>query len=139
MKNMAFFLAKTDPDTYPIDMMEKEKRTVWDGVSNAQAVRAIRQMQPGDHVFLYHSGGQSAIVGLAKVLTPARDDPRNPKSAVVDMEFVTRLDPPVTLAEIKQSKRFDDWSLVRQSRLSTMAAPEAFVEWMRNRFPDLIR
>jgi predicted RNA-binding protein with PUA-like domain len=54
------------------------------------------------------------------------------------MEFLTRLDPPVTLAEIKRSNRFDDWSLVRQSRLSTMAAPDAFAEWMQKRFPAVI-
>jgi predicted RNA-binding protein with PUA-like domain len=136
---MAFFLAKTDPETYSIEQMEREKRTVWDGVRNAQAVRAIRQMQPGDRVFIYHSGGQSAIVGLAAVVAPPRDDPKDPKLAVVEMEFLTRLDPPVTLAEIKRSNRFDDWSLVRQSRLSTMAAPDAFAEWMQKRFPAVIR
>jgi predicted RNA-binding protein with PUA-like domain len=63
------------------------------------------------------------------------DNPKNPKSAVADFEFLTRLDPPVTLSEIKQSKQFDDWALVRQGRLSTMAAPEKFVEWMRKKFP----
>jgi predicted RNA-binding protein with PUA-like domain len=135
---MAFFLAKTDPETYSIEQMEREKRTVWDGVRNAQAVRAIRQMRPGDRVFIYHSGGQSAIVGLAAVVAPPRDDPKDPKLAVVEMEFLTRLDPPVTLAEIKRSNRFDDWSLVRQSRLSTMAAPDAFAEWMQKRFPAVI-
>ncbi|MCS7026364.1 MAG: EVE domain-containing protein [Bryobacteraceae bacterium] len=131
---MAFFLAKTDPDTYSIDELEREQKTVWDGVTNPQAVKAIRTMKPGDFVFIYHSGGQSAVVGLARVVSAPREDPRNPKSAVVDMEFISRLDPPTTLAEIKQSGKFDDWSLVRQSRLSTMAAPERFVEWMRSRY-----
>lgn len=130
-----YFLAKTDPGTYSIDDLEREHRTVWDGVTNPQAVRAIREMKPGDRVFVYHSGGESAIVGLATVRSEARDDPKNPKSAVVDLEFTRRLDPPVTLAEIKQSKQFDDWALVRQGRLSTMAAPESFVEWMRARYP----
>jgi len=59
---MPYFLAKTDPDTYTIDQLEKEKQTVWDGVTNPQAVRAIREMRPGDKVFMYHSGGASAIV-----------------------------------------------------------------------------
>ncbi|HEX6895928.1 MAG TPA: EVE domain-containing protein, partial [Bryobacteraceae bacterium] len=63
---MKYFLAKTDPETYPIDQLEKEKKTVWDGVNNPQAVRAIRDMRPGDKVFIYHSGGQSAVVGLAR-------------------------------------------------------------------------
>jgi predicted RNA-binding protein with PUA-like domain len=72
---------------------------------------------------------------MAVVRSEPRPDPKNPKSAVVDLEFAGRLDPPVTLAEIKQSKQFDDWALVRQGRLSTMAAPEKFVAWMRKRYP----
>ena len=132
---MRYFLAKTDPETYSIDQLEKEKRTSWDGVNNPQAVRAIREMQPGDKVFIYHSGGLSAVVGLAKVASEPKDDPKNPKSAVADFEYHGRIDPPVTLAEIKQSKLFDDWALVRQGRLSTMAAPEKFVEWMRKKNP----
>ncbi|HTW63140.1 MAG TPA: EVE domain-containing protein [Bryobacteraceae bacterium] len=132
---MRYFLAKTDPETYSIDQLEKEKRTVWDGVNNPQAVRAIREMKTGDRVFLYHSGGLSAVVGLAKIVSDSRPDPKNPKSAVADFEYAGRIDPPVTLAEIKQSKLFDDWALVRQGRLSTMLAPENFVEWMRKKYP----
>jgi predicted RNA-binding protein with PUA-like domain len=132
---MNYFLAKTEPGTYSIDDLERDRRTAWDGVANAQAVRAIREMRPGDHVFIYHSGGASSVVGMAVVKSEPRDDAKNPKSAVVDLEFAGRLDPPVTLAEIKQSRKFDDWSLVRQGRLSTMAAPEKFVMWMRDRYP----
>ncbi len=132
---MKYYLAKTDPETYSIDQLEKDHRTAWDGVTNPQAVRAIREMHPGDKVFIYHSGGLSAIVGLAKVVSESRPDPKNPKSAVADFEFLGRIDPPVSLAEIKQSKLFDDWALVRQGRLSTMAAPEKFVEWMRKKYP----
>ena len=132
---MNYFLAKTDPETYSIDDLERDGRTAWDGVTNAQAVRVIREMRPGDRVFIYHSGGASAVVGMAVVRSDPRDDPKNPKSAVVDLEFVERLEPPATLAEIKQSKHFEDWALVRQGRLSTMAAPEKFAAWMRKRFP----
>ncbi len=70
-------------------------------------------------------------------VSAARPDPKNPKSAVVDLEFTGRLDPLTTLAEIKASKLFDDWALIRQSRLSTMAAPDKFVEWMQARYPKL--
>jgi len=152
---MTYFLAKTDPETYSIDDLEKQKTTAWDGVTNPQAVRAISEMRPGDKVFIYHSGGksgggksgggksgggqsgggQSGVVGLARVVSEPRPDPKNAKSAVADFEFLARLDPPVTLAEIKQSKQFDDWALVRQGRLSTMLAPEKFVDWMRKKFP----
>ncbi len=132
---MKYFLAKTDPETYSIEDFQRERRTAWDGVTNAQAVRAIREMRPGDRVFIYHSGGASSVVGITTVTSEPRDDPRNPKSAVVDLEFDGRLEPPATLAEIKQSHKFDDWSLVRQGRLSTMAAPQKFVTWMRERYP----
>lgn len=133
---MSYFLAKTDPETYSLDDLEREKRTIWDGVTNPQAVKAIREMRPGDRVFIYASGGGSAVVGLANVLTAGRPDPKNAKSAVVDLEFAARLDPPTTLAEIKQSQKFNDWALVRQGRLSTMSAPDTFVTWMRSRYPE---
>ena len=132
---MNYFLAKTDPETYSIDDLERDHRTVWDGVTNPQAVRAIREMRPGDRVFVYHSGGVSGVVGMANIRSEPRDDPKNPKSAVVDLEYSGRLDPATTLAEIKQSGKFNDWALVRQGRLSTMSAPQAFVEWMRSRYP----
>ena len=132
---MNYFLAKSEPGTYSIDDLEREKRTAWEGVSNPQAVRAIRAMRPGDRVFIYHSGGASSVVGISIVRSEPRDDPKNPKSAVVDLEFAGRIEPPVTLAEIKQSGEFADWALVRQGRLSTMAAPEKFVAWMRERYP----
>lgn len=132
---MNYFLAKTEPSTYSIEDLERERRTAWDGVTNAQAVRAIRAMRPGDRVFIYHSGGVSSVVGIGVVESPPRDDPRNARSAVVDLAFVGRLEPPVTLKEIKDSREFADWALVRQGRLSTMPAPEKFVAWMRKRYP----
>jgi len=138
---MSYFLAKTDPETYSLEDLERERRTLWDGVTNPQAVKTIRGMRPSDRVFVYHSGGHgaggSAVVGLAKVLSEGRPDPKNPKSAVVDLEFAARLEPPTTLADIKQSQKFDDWALVRQGRLSTMPAPETFVAWMRARYPKV--
>ena len=132
---MNYFLAKTEPSTYSIDDLERDRRTTWDGVTNPQAVRAIREMRPGDIVFIYHSGGVSSVVGTAKVKSDPCDDPKNPKSAVVELEFAGRLDQPVSLAEIKQSGKFNDLALVRQGRLSTMAVPAKFVAWLRERNP----
>lgn len=131
MSEMNWFLAKTEPSVYSIDQLEKDRRTSWDGVTNPQAVRAIREMKPGDRVLIYHSGGVSAIVGLAQVVSESRDDPKNPKSAVVDLEFLARVDPPVTLSAVKTSGQFADFALVRQSRLSTMKCPPEFVSWLR--------
>jgi predicted RNA-binding protein with PUA-like domain len=137
MVSIQYFLAKTDPQTYSVEQFGRERRTTWDGVTNAQAVRAIRQMRPGDHVLIYHSMGQAAIVGLAEVLGEPRPDPGNARSWVVDLGFLQRVEPPVTLAAIKAAGTFDDWALVRQSRLSTMPVPAEFVAWLRRTHPAL--
>jgi len=132
---MKFYLAKTDPETYSIEDLARDRKTAWDGVRNPQALRAIREMRPGDRVFIYHSMGNAAVVGLAKVASEPRPDPRDAKLAVVDFEFLANLEPPTTLRDIKDSGLFEDWALVRQGRLSTMAAPQTFVDWMRKRYP----
>lgn len=129
----SYYLAKTDPETYSVDDLERDKQTVWDGVRNAQALRAIRAMKTGDRAFIYHSMGNACIVGLADIVSDSRPDPKDPKLTVVDLRFLCRIDPPVTLRAIKECGLFADWALVRQSRLSTMAAPEEFVDWMRLR------
>ena len=69
---MNYFLAKTEPGTYSLDDLERDRRTSWDGVTNPQAVRAIREMRPGDLVFIYHSGGVSSVVGMATVKSQPR-------------------------------------------------------------------
>jgi predicted RNA-binding protein with PUA-like domain len=132
---MKYFLAKTDPETYSLADLERDQKTVWDGVRNPQAVKAIQEMQPGDRVFIYHSGGEAAVVGLASVASSPRPDPKDAKLTVVDFAYAGRIDPPVTLADIKASGLFSDWALVRQGRLSTMATPDAFVKWIRQNRP----
>ena len=132
-----YFLAKSEPAVYSIADLARDRQTVWDGVKNPQALQAIRAMKPGDHVLIYHSGGESQVVGAAKVISPPRPDPNLQKSYVVHLAFLAYIDPPVTLKEIKQSGLFDGWSLVRQSRLSTMAAPQEFIDWLKARRPGL--
>jgi predicted RNA-binding protein with PUA-like domain len=132
---MTYFLAKTDPATYSVADFARDGKTLWDGVTNAQALQAIRAMRPRDRVFIYHSQGESSVVALAEVTGQPAPDAKNEKSWAVEMKFLRHLDPPTTLAEIKQSGLFADWALVRQSRLSTMAAPDSFVDWMRQRYP----
>jgi len=134
---MNYFLAKSEPQTYSIGDLEKDRNTVWDGVKNAQALKAIRMMKKGDRVFIYHSGGESRVVGLAEVRLDARPDPKDSKLTVVDLSFLRRLEPGVGLAEVKQSGLFADFALVRQGRLSTMAVPASFVEFVRQRHPGV--
>jgi predicted RNA-binding protein with PUA-like domain len=130
---MAYFLAKTDPTTYSLQQLEQDKATTWDGVRSAQAVRVIQSMHSGDDVLIYHSQGEAAIVGLARITSEPRPDPDDSKSWVVDVAFVRRLAQPLTLREIKESHQCDDWSLVRQSRLSTMSIPEHVVAWLKQK------
>ena len=132
---MTYFLAKSEPSVYSIDDLKRDGRTTWDGIKNPQALQAVRSMKPGDRVFIYHSGGDSQIVGLADVVSEPRPDPKDPKLSVVDLKYAMHLDPPTTLADVKSSKLFEDWALVRQGRLSTMAAPPQFVSWMKKRYP----
>ncbi len=134
---MNYFLAKSEPLVYSISDLERDGSTTWDGIRSAQALQAIRAMHPKDRVFIYHSGGDSEIVGLAEVVSEPRADPNEPKSAVVDLRFLSKLDPPTTLAEIKTSKLFNDWALVRQSRLSTMSVPANAIAWIKKRYPKV--
>jgi predicted RNA-binding protein with PUA-like domain len=128
---MAYFLAKTDPQTYSLDDLKRDGSTEWDGVRNPTAVNAIKRMKPGDRVFIYHSQGEAAVVGLAEVVSEARPDENDAKSWVADFKYVRHAKKPVTLREIKESHEFDDWLLVRQGRLSTMEAPKEFWDWLK--------
>ncbi len=129
VSTISYFLAKTDPGTYSMEDLRREGKTVWEGVRNALARRALAAMRASDLVFIYHSMGQSAVVGLAKVTKPGNPDP--------EFQFLAPVEPPVTLKEIKESGLFDEWSLVRQSRLSTMPAPDSFAKWLIKKRPAL--
>ncbi len=128
---MADFLAKTDPDTYSVDDLKRDGTTEWDGVRNPAAVNAIKSMRPGDRVFIYHSQGETAGVGVAEVVSEPRPDAKDPKSWVADFKYLSHAKKPITLREIKESHQFDDWLLVRQGRLSTMSAPKEFAKWLK--------
>ncbi len=133
-----YYLAKTDPETYSIEQFEKDGHTVWDGVRNAQALRAIRAMHPGIRCSFTTAWPDAAVVGLAKLYPAPRPDPKDPKLAVVELavcDRVSNLPPPCERS--RRAHEFDDWALVRQSRLSTMEAPPNFVQWMREKYPKL--
>ncbi len=130
---MNYFLAKTDPDTYSIADLQKEKITTWDGVHSYAAIAAIKQWQVGDQVLIYHSQGEARIVGLAEVLTLPHENKNDPRpSWVADLKFLKEFpeNKKISLKEIKESGLFADFALVRQSRLSTMKCPENFISWL---------
>jgi predicted RNA-binding protein with PUA-like domain len=125
------WILKTDSDVYPFDQLERERRAVWDGVSNAVALRHIRSMAPGDPLFIYHSGATKEIVGMARVVSDPYPDPKrdDPTLVVVDVEVDRRLPRPVSLATIKSDPFFADLALVRQPRLSVIPVPEG--QWKK--------
>lgn len=129
---MAYWLVKTEPTTYSYDDLQREGGTVWDGVANAVALKHLRAMKAGDEVFVYHTGKEKQIVGVATVAKPAYPDParRDPKLFVVDLAPRRRLERPVTLAAIKADGRFADWELVRVSRLSVMPVSAERWKWI---------
>jgi len=131
---MNYFLAKTDPETYSIDNLAKEKKTVWNGVKNPAAVLALKAMKKGDRVFIYHSQGEGTIRGLAEVVGGGRPDPKEPKSWLVDFKFIRAFpEPYMNLKDIKATGQFNDFALVRISRLSTMPVPAKFVAWLKKK------
>ncbi len=128
---MNYFLAKTEPSTYSIDNLQKDKVTIWDGVNNAQAVQNLKSMKLKDRVLIYHSGSDKNIQGLAQVSKIIGIDPKNPKSYLVEIKFLKKFSEPlISLQQIKQEKQFSDIALVKQSRLSVMPLPEKFIAWL---------
>ena len=126
---MSYWLLKTEPSTYSLNDLEREKKAVWDGVSNSLALRHIRDMKKGDSTFVYHSGEEKSIVGIAEIISDPYPDPKqkDPKLAVIELRFTEHLNRPVSLAAIKARKEFADFALVRMSRLSVM--PVSAVQW----------
>lgn len=133
---VAVFLLKTEPSAYSFADLERDRRAAWDGVTNPAALVALRAMAKGDEVFIYHTGDEKRIVGLARVTKSAYPDPKrdDPKLVAVDLAPVRAAKNPVTLAQIKADPRFKEFALVRQSRLSAMPVPPALAsvlrEWM---------
>jgi predicted RNA-binding protein with PUA-like domain len=123
---MQRFLLKTEPSVYSFDDLIREKTTVWDGVTNFAALKHMRSMHKGDSAFIYHSGEEKQIVGLAKIVSePQRDlKAKNDKVVVVEVQAVQKLKNPVTLAVIKSKREFKNFPLVRIPRLSVMPVPE---------------
>lgn len=120
MKN--YWLVKQEPSTYSYDKLEKEKRTVWDGVHNNLALKHLRSMKKGDQALFYHTGDEKQAVGIIEIISNPYPNPKEPdkRFVVVDVKAVQRLRRPVTLDEIKKDTLFKNWELLRISRLSVM-------------------
>jgi predicted RNA-binding protein with PUA-like domain len=115
------YLLKTEPSIYSFADLQKEKTTIWDGVSNPVALKNLRGMKPGDRLVIYHTGDEKAAVGTATVVSVDASDARNPQ---VKIKVGTANAKPVTLAEAKANKSFSESPLVRQGRLSVVPLNE---------------
>ncbi len=128
---MSYWLLKTEPGAYSFEDLEREGRTIWDGVRNYQARNNLQSMAVGEQCFIYHSVGPREIVGIAEVSRAAYPDPTtdDDRWVCVDIKPVRRVDPPVPLATIKSDKLLGEMSLVKNSRLSV--CPVTAREWKR--------
>jgi predicted RNA-binding protein with PUA-like domain len=120
---MNHWLVKSEPFKYSWDQFEKDGKTFWDGVRNYQARNNLKGMKKGDLVLWYHSNEGLEIVGIAKVVKEAYQDPTTEETAwvVVDLKPFKKLKRPVSLAEIKADSRLQEIGLVKQGRLSVQA------------------
>ena len=124
---MPTWLLKSDPDDYGFAELLRDRRTAWTGVRNALALSHLRAISRGDEILIYHTGDKKEIVGIAIAASETYPDPAasDAKRTVIDIKVDRALKLPVSLAQIKADRRFKDFSLVRNSRLSVMPVPPA--------------
>lgn len=122
---MKYWLMKTEPETFSYDDLARLGRDCWNGVRNFRALGHMKQMSPGDEAFIYHTGKEKAIIGIAAVASFPYPDPNeaDARLLVVDVEPRIKLIRPVSLRELKSDPRFAAWELTRLPRLSVMPVP----------------
>src|SRR5438309_7004929 len=121
------YLLKTEPSTYSFADLQRDKATVWDGVSNPVALKNLRAMKPGERLVIYHTGDEKSAVGTATVVSVDASDAKNPQVKIKVGKSIAK---PVSLAEVKASKVFAESPLVRQGRLSVVSLNEAQYKFM---------
>jgi predicted RNA-binding protein with PUA-like domain len=128
---MAYWLFKEEPDHYSYADLERDKTTLWDGVTNNLARKHLRQVRRGDQILFYHTGKEKAVVGEVRAVSDPMADQNSadPKAVVVQVRPVRRLHYPVPLGRIKEDPLLASWDLVRLPRLSIM--PVTLDQWRR--------
>lgn len=128
---MALWLLKTEPGDYTWDDLCRDRKTAWDGVANALALKHMRTMKKGDLALIYHTGDERAAIGIAELTSDPYADPKeeDERLVVVDLKPKRKLAQPVTLSDIKADPAFAGWDLLRISRLSVVPVPEEL--WKR--------
>lgn len=121
------YLLKTEPGAYSVEDLERDGETIWDGVTNPQAVKMLAGMKRGEMMVIYHTGSERRSVGLAKVIGVDASDAKKP---LVRLKFVRRSKTPRTLKEIKAQSLFSTSPLLTQGRLSVVPLSEAQYAWL---------
>jgi len=121
------YLLKSEPDTYSFADLERDKETVWDGVTNPTAVKHLREMKPGDELVIYHTGDERQAVGTAAVSSVNISNTKVPE---VRIRVGKKLDTPRTLASMKEHKLFAESPLVTQGRLSVVPLTSSQYTWL---------
>lgn len=116
------YLLKTEPSTYSFADLQRDKETIWDGVTNPVALKNLRGMQAKDELVIYHTGDEKSVVGTASVTSVDNSDAKNPRVKIKAGEALAKRH---SLAEIKANKLFADSALVRQGRLSVVPLSQA--------------
>jgi predicted RNA-binding protein with PUA-like domain len=111
------YLLKTEPSVYSFADLQRDKTTIWDGVTNPAAVKNLRSMKPGERLVIYHTGDEKSAVGTATVVSVDAADVKNPKVTIKAGKANAK---PVTLAEAKANQLFSESPLARQGRLSVV-------------------
>ncbi len=127
---MTKWLLKTEPTVYSYSDLERDKKTTWDGVKSPGGLSNIKKTKKGDAVFIYHTGEEKQVVGIAEIVSDPYGDPKanNPRLYVFDLSPKKKLKKPVTLVQVKADKRFKDSKLVNEPRLSVQPMPEELWE-----------
>ena len=125
----AKWLLKSDPEHYSFFDLQRDGKTVWDGISNNLALKHLRNVRHGDLAIIYHTGEERATVGVAEAASDPYPDPnqRDQRLVVIDLKARENLARPVSLDEIKKNAALRDFDLVRLPRLSVMPVSE--VQW----------
>ncbi|MFN3393162.1 MAG: EVE domain-containing protein [Candidatus Thermochlorobacter sp.] len=125
---MAYFLLKTEPTEYSLEMLQTDGETVWNGVKNALALQHLRKVKTGDMCFIYHTGKEKQIVGLGEATSDVYTD--SDGADVFKIKFKEKFVTPLSLAEMKKDKHFENFELLRLPRLSVMPVAPALAEYI---------
>ena len=128
---MNYWILKTEPSSYSFDQLQRDGHAVWDGVKNPVALRNLKSMAVGDALLIYHTGDEKSVIGFAEVTRAAYPDPKekDSKLVVIELKPGKRLAKPVPLTAIRAEKSLAGLALVRQPRLSVVAADAA--QWKK--------